>query len=194
MDALIMAGGRGERMGSKMPKPLIPFNGRPMIEWVLEAAKRCAHINKVYITISRCGEGIEEMVDAEVLVTSGAGYVEDMVSAIRAKALRKTLVLSADLPLLTSSDLACVVERYHRLGTPALAVLVPAALCRRLGLEHTMELNGLVPTGVNIVDGEDLEGEESLYITSNPRFAFNINTPGDLEKALKFVREAQRQA
>jgi len=52
-----------------------------------------------------------------------------------------------------------------------------------------MELNGLVPTGVNIVDGEDLEGEESLYITSNPRFAFNINTLADLERAAQFVRE-----
>ena len=35
--ALIMAGGKGKRMGLPVEKPLLPFLGKPLIDWVAEA-------------------------------------------------------------------------------------------------------------------------------------------------------------
>ena len=35
--ALIMAGGKGKRMGLPTEKPLLPFLGKPLIDWVVEA-------------------------------------------------------------------------------------------------------------------------------------------------------------
>ena len=35
--ALIMAGGKGSRMGLPTEKPLLPFLGKPLIDWVAEA-------------------------------------------------------------------------------------------------------------------------------------------------------------
>lgn len=37
---VVMAGGRGKRMNSSGPKTLVPFNGKPMLEHIIEA---CAH-------------------------------------------------------------------------------------------------------------------------------------------------------
>ncbi|RMF91578.1 MAG: hypothetical protein D6733_00785 [Methanobacteriota archaeon] len=185
-----MAGGVGRRMASKVPKPLIQFKGRPLIKWVFEAAAGCSHMDSIAVAITRATYSVKGAVDADFVVTDGRGYVEDMVSAITQLGLEKTLVLSADLPLLTAPDLDWVVEEYRRLGAPALAVFVPVELCRKLGITRTMEIDGLVPAGINIVDGRDLDGEESRLVTSNPRFAFNINTPGDLERAAQFAREA----
>ena len=35
--ALIMAGGKGSRMGLPTEKPMLPFLGKPLIDWVAEA-------------------------------------------------------------------------------------------------------------------------------------------------------------
>ena len=36
---LLMAAGRGTRMRSSLPKVLHPVCGRPMVEWVIDAAR-----------------------------------------------------------------------------------------------------------------------------------------------------------
>jgi adenosylcobinamide-phosphate guanylyltransferase len=167
-------------------KPLISFKGKPLIERIVDAAKESNFIDRVFVAITPESTQIKEAVQAVFIKTSGIGYVEDMVSAVNALGLKKTLVLSADLPLLTPGDLDWAVSEYFRFGTPALAVFVPSEFYRELGLEPSIEVNGLVPSGVNIVEGENLDGAESQLITSNPRFAFNINTPNDLKKALEF--------
>ncbi len=35
--ALIMADGKGKRMGLQVEKPLLPFSGEPLIDWVAKA-------------------------------------------------------------------------------------------------------------------------------------------------------------
>jgi 2-C-methyl-D-erythritol 4-phosphate cytidylyltransferase len=43
--ALIVAAGRGERLGSEEPKALVPLNGRPMLEWSVEVLSAvCEHV------------------------------------------------------------------------------------------------------------------------------------------------------
>lgn len=170
-------------------KQLLDFKGAPMIKHVFDAATDCKGIENIFVAITPKTSKVKDEFEAEYIETDGKGYVEDMVSAIAALKLKKTLILSADLPLLTSEDLSWVITEYNRLKTPALAVYVPTELYRDLGLKPSIEIDGLVPTGVNIVDGTDLNGVESKLVTENPRFAFNINTPNDLEKAVEFAGE-----
>jgi GTP:adenosylcobinamide-phosphate guanylyltransferase len=40
--ALIMAGGKGKRMGLPVEKPLLPFLGKPLIDWVAKAVESTA--------------------------------------------------------------------------------------------------------------------------------------------------------
>ena len=55
---LIMAAGKGTRMRSSLPKVLHPVCGRPMVEWVIRAA-RDAGAGEV-ICITRPGDGVAE--------------------------------------------------------------------------------------------------------------------------------------
>ena len=56
--ALIMAAGKGTRMRSSLPKVLHPVCGRPMVEWVIDAA-RAAGASEV-VCITRPGDGVAE--------------------------------------------------------------------------------------------------------------------------------------
>src|SRR2546428_13249311 len=63
---LIMAAGQGTRMRSAQPKVLHPICGRPMLLWVVEAAKNAGAGRVVCVT--RPGEGVAERLDGRVEV------------------------------------------------------------------------------------------------------------------------------
>ena len=46
MKIVILAAGKGERFGGEVPKPLIKFNGRTMLEWVISDIGAAGGINK----------------------------------------------------------------------------------------------------------------------------------------------------
>src|SRR4030042_1869729 len=58
--ALIMAGGKGKRMGLPVEKPLLPFLGKPLIDWVVEAVafaeKVSEFLDKVVKAFEACGK------------------------------------------------------------------------------------------------------------------------------------------
>ena len=68
--ALIMAAGKGTRMRSSVPKVLHPVCGRPMVEWVIDAA-RAAGAQHV-ICITRPGDGVAEGLPEEVTIAEQA--------------------------------------------------------------------------------------------------------------------------
>jgi adenosylcobinamide-phosphate guanylyltransferase len=181
-----MAGGKGERMRHDTLKPLISFRGKPLIEWVYDALFECPQIDEIFIAITKKTVEVKKVLKTKTLLTGGEGFVEDLVEAITILNLGKTLVISADLPLISSQDLSWVIEEYIKGGKPAMAVYVPSSLPKKLGLGSEIEIVGLVPTGVNVVDGHELNGEESQLITMKPSFAYNVNTPQDLERANSF--------
>ena len=50
--ALIMAGGKGSRMGLPTEKPLLPFLGKPLIDWVAEAILDAKKVSEFYVITS----------------------------------------------------------------------------------------------------------------------------------------------
>ena len=48
--AIILAAGKGKRMGSELPKVLVPVCGRPMIRYVIDAV-RAAGINRMLVVV-----------------------------------------------------------------------------------------------------------------------------------------------
>ncbi|HEY8769733.1 MAG TPA: NTP transferase domain-containing protein, partial [Thermoleophilaceae bacterium] len=59
---LIMAAGRGTRMRSEVPKVLHHVCGKPMVEWVIDAARAAGADRSVVVTRPRDGvaEGLPE--------------------------------------------------------------------------------------------------------------------------------------
>lgn len=61
MKAMILAAGRGERLRpltDRIPKPLIPVRGKPLIRWHLEKLS-AAGITEIVINVSHLGDQIE---------------------------------------------------------------------------------------------------------------------------------------
>ncbi len=174
-------------MGSSIPKPLIKFRDKTLIEWVLEAASNCRRLDHIVTAVSKHTSEVCDTIGTECFMTPGRGYVEDLIHSIKKLRLGKTLVVSADLPLISASDLEWVIEEYVKADTPALSVYVPAALCRELGLSSGRETDVLIPAGVNVIDGSALDGEDTVLVSDKPSFAFNINTPEDLMIAYRFA-------
>ncbi len=50
--ALIMAGGRGIRMGLPTEKPLLPLLGKPLVDWVADAVANAQNVSEFYVVTS----------------------------------------------------------------------------------------------------------------------------------------------
>lgn len=193
--ALIMAGGKGTRLGADIEKPLLELGGMRLIEYVLEAVRGCEHIDRdgLWAVTSPHTMNTEEYLkgkSVQVLQAPGNGYVEDMVFAIKRLELERTLVVSADLPLLRSEDLDRVIEEYLGHEMPALAVMVPMDVVEKSGIRADTVIDGYVPSGVNIVDGKNLNGSEFKMVTEESKFAININTIPDSKVASGRIKHA----
>jgi len=200
MVALIMAGGKGERMGGKTEKPLIRLLSKPMILWVIEAAMTAEKISDIYVVATnQTPKTLEEVskIPVKVIKTDGKGYHEDLQQAILSSNLNyPVLTISADLPLLTGGFLDQVISHYWEAGDPALMVLVPVEACRRYGVEPTslypFEGKSYAVAGVNVVDGRKIlesEQEQEVLISDRVEVAINVNTRLDLKVAEKYLRE-----
>jgi len=149
--AVVLAAGKGTRMGSPLPKVLHPAAGRPLLAWVTAAARQvpCARIVVVY------GHGAEAVrggfaqeSDLEWVLQEeqrGTGHALAQAERVVSGAAR-LLVLSGDVPLLRPRTARLLVEEASR-GWGALAVADledPGSLGRVVvrgdgALEHMVE-------------------------------------------------------
>jgi bifunctional UDP-N-acetylglucosamine pyrophosphorylase / glucosamine-1-phosphate N-acetyltransferase len=121
LTVLIMAAGHGTRMRSALPKVLHPVCGRPMVEWVVEAA-RGAGAERV-VCITRPGEGVAERLNGTVEIaeqTEGEGTGAAVLAARAAIEQAKTvLILSGDHPLVSTELLNDLVDAHERADAAA---------------------------------------------------------------------------
>jgi adenosylcobinamide-phosphate guanylyltransferase len=197
---LIMAGGKGTRMATEFEKPLLEINGKPMIHYVIDAVRGSRKIEDVVIAISKHTPKTAENLRSlgfHVIETPGNGYIEDTKTAVKLLGLAKTLVISADIPLVTSDFIDEVIHRYEASGKPALVVTCRESLKRLVHsssqpFEH--EKTRLIPLGVNVLDGkriDEKELDEEIMVTERLEAALNVNTPEDLELARSFIAQVK---
>jgi adenosylcobinamide-phosphate guanylyltransferase len=169
-----MAGGGGARLG-RGEKPLVPIDGVPMIDRVLDALAD-SRIDRSLVVTSPLTPETAAHVSKPALRTPGDGYVADLDLALGAVD-HPVLTVAADLPLLTSG----IVDRIlDETGPHSTTVAVPIELPRRLGatVETKTTVGGrtVIPTGVNVVGTTD---ETETLIMDEPRLAVNVNRPRD---------------
>lgn len=193
MTALVMAGGRATRMNSSTEKPLLDVGGRPMLLRVIDALKRSEYVDRIVVAVTpntpqTCQMAKDLKLDA--VLTPGKGYESDMRDAIKACKMKDTLVVSADLPFITTEIVNRAIESYCSSGKPALAVMTSAETYERLASkpQYVFEIDGrhLAPIGVNIVDGSRIDEprlDEEILVAESDLLALNVNCPRDLELA-----------
>ncbi|MFQ5711236.1 MAG: NTP transferase domain-containing protein [Candidatus Geothermarchaeales archaeon] len=190
LTALVMAGGRCERMRHREEKPLIRVGGKAMIEYVIEALIGASRVDDIIVAVSshtkKTAEKMKEF-PVKVVETPGRGYVPDIQYAAKKLGLGKFLTMSADLPLVDGELIDRIIEHYERCGKPALSVVTPTPVFERLKLKpkYAFEAKGKIvtPIGINIIDGgkiDEPEIEEEILILEHEELALGVNTVEDL--------------
>ena len=202
--ALIMAGGKGKRMGLPVEKPLLPFLGKPLVDWVVEAVASAEKISEFYVVTSANTPETEKRCKRkgwEFLRTGAKGYHEDLKQAVREAGLSgAVLTIPADLPAVTGKFLDKVVSAFEVCGKDFLAVFVPIEKreALELSVSSTDEYKGVwyAVSGVNIVNGAKIQAEGKIetnaIITEETEVLLNINTLKDLKISEKIMREAKK--
>lgn len=196
--ALVMAGGEGTRMRIEEEKPLLKVGGKPMIEHVVNTLKGAKKVEEIIVAVSgrtpKTATFVRKL-SLKVLHTPGKGFCLDARYAIKKLKLGTVLTICVDLPLITSEFVDEVIARYEQCNKPALTVMVPLEIYKKLGLstDYVFKIEGknLVPAGVNVVDGKRINEallEEEIIVIPREEIAVNINMLGDLKIAERLFK------
>jgi bifunctional UDP-N-acetylglucosamine pyrophosphorylase / glucosamine-1-phosphate N-acetyltransferase len=119
--ALIMAAGQGTRMRSRVPKVLHQVCGKPMIGWVIDAARE-AGASRI-VCVVRPGDGVAEGLPGGVVVVEQREGEGTGAAVLAARALLRpgepVVILSGDHPLVSGEVIAELVRAHRRDGATA---------------------------------------------------------------------------
>jgi adenosylcobinamide-phosphate guanylyltransferase len=200
--ALIMAGGRGSRMGLPTEKPMLPFLGKPLLDWVAEAVLTATKVSEFYvITSSNTPETEQHCLEKgwKFVHTDAKGYHDDLKQAVRQLGwMGPVLTMPSDVPAITGAVLDRVVGEFEASGKEFLAVFVPLEKRQSLGLSisSTDEYKGVwyAVSGVNVINGAKILGEGKIetaaLITEETQVVLNVNTTKDFEIAEQLLKKS----
>ena len=117
LETLILAAGKGTRMKSKLPKVLHKVGGKPMLQYVIEAAKKIGSSREVVVIgsgaelVEQTISGVEFVLQAEQL---GTGHAVLSAKKNFAESKGTVLILCGDTPLLTSKLLKDFTDAHEK--------------------------------------------------------------------------------
>ncbi|MCS7097496.1 MAG: NTP transferase domain-containing protein [Candidatus Methanomethyliaceae archaeon] len=198
--AIVMAGGKGERLKINVEKPLLPLGDKPIIRRVIDVLKEVPSICKIVVAVSphtpNTKLSLSSLKDISILETDGLSYHEDLKKAVKLLGAGPFLIVSADLPFLSSKIINFIIEKYLDYKKPALTVMAPLSEFLKYDLTPTSIIKvsdkDLVPCGINIIDGEKIDEpyiDEAILIMNEFEVCFNINTISDYLKSLKYLNK-----
>jgi len=202
--ALIMAGGKGTRMGLTVEKPMFSFLGKPMLDYVIAAVNQAKNVTDFYVVISNNTPNTEqhcEKMGWKIIHTDAQGYHTDLKQAVRnANLTGPVLTMPSDVPAITGVFLDKVIYEFEQCGKDFLAVFVPIQKRLDLGLSisSTDEYKGVwyAVSGINVINGAMIQKEgkieTSALITEETEVLLNINTAKDVEIAQMITRMSTR--
>lgn len=116
--AIILAAGKGKRMGSDLPKVLLPVCGRPMVRYVLDAV-RAAGVERMVVVVGHRAELVQSelagesgVTFAEQLEQLGTGHAVMMCRDALAAHVGSVLILAGDSPMVQVSSLRAVLAEF----------------------------------------------------------------------------------
>ncbi len=200
MDAIIMAGGAGQRLGME-EKACVMLEGRPLISYVIDAMQQSCYVDNIFVQVSSYSPHTEQVVreiygDSVSLVSSsGDNYIGDMVSAVRlAGSSGPVLLMMPDLPLITPLLIDGIIEAYSYCEVSALSVHIPLSIYRELDIRPSTVFYKkgamLVPAGINILNADEISKEqaENDHVLYDPRLAMSIDSFEDLDRCSIYMK------
>ncbi len=109
--ALIVAAGKGERLGGDVPKQFRPIGGKPVLRWAVEAMAGSASIDRVRVVVGQGQQGLAqtalEGLEVGDLIEGGAERSDSVLNGLHAIGNGTVLVHDAARPFCPPA----VVER-----------------------------------------------------------------------------------
>jgi len=201
--AILMAAGRGTRMGSDLPKVLLEVGGKPMLRWVVDACF-AAGVETCVVVVGYRGDDVRAALADEprcVFVDQteqlGTAHAADMARPVfESMPAGDVFVLAGDGPLIRSQTLARLLELHRR--TKAAATLATAVLDEPTGygrvIRHPASTSGAGGGGGGfdrIVEQKDASPEELAVQEVNP--SYYCFRSDDLFDSLTLVGNANQQ-
>jgi 2-C-methyl-D-erythritol 4-phosphate cytidylyltransferase len=146
--ALIVAAGRGERLGSDRPKALVTVGGRPMLQWSVDALRGVPGVERIVVALP-----------ADALASAPAGTFAVAGGAVRSESVRAALravpdgdpviVHDAARPLARPELFAGALAELERSGADGVVAAAPVTdTIKQVGadgrsVQRTLDRSGL---------------------------------------------------
>jgi 2-C-methyl-D-erythritol 4-phosphate cytidylyltransferase len=152
--ALIVAAGRGERLGAGRPKALVELAGRPLVQWSVDALRAVPAIERIVVALP-------------LDVSAPAGTVGVRGGAVRSESVRLALDAAGGG---RDSDLVLVHDAARPLLTPELAERVIAAALAE-GVDAAIAAAPVTDTVKRVIDDVVLEtlDRSDLWAVQTPQ-------------------------
>ena len=189
MIGLVMAGGKGTRMGLSEEKLLLKYK-KPVIFHVIDALNNSGCFSKIMVSTSSNSPNTVQVLEQkgiETLGTPGKGYSSDLNFLLQ-NMDEHTFVVSGDLPLLDEEIIQVMAEKFS-IENVWTSFLASKKFLNSLGLESELVITHdnieCVYTGISIIDARKITNYDSIIenhiILNDKRIAFNLNTKKDYE-------------
>ena len=198
MEALVMAGGKGTRMGyCGVEKPMIEVGGVFTVKRVIDALNGSKNIDKILVSVSPNTPDTERYVKdlgVETIRTSGEDYVEDLHDSFRILSGKYVLTCPSDMPLMRSYTVDAFIDYFNANPDDTMTAIVEEDVVVKSGFTPSFDFGfdgkKWVLSGMNIMDrAKILTGEElsySYFMTDWVDLAINMNTEAELKIARSF--------
>lgn len=188
---ILVAGGRGTRLGLGTPKALAPWAGGTLLTRALATLRECC--DDVVIAAPR--DLVLPVPDAMRAADppGAAGPLAGLVAGLASRPWTRALALGVDLPLVSGTLLRALGERLARHAAAA-----PAPGGRLQPLAAWYAPAALAPLAASLARGERalVPAVEALApwvaddaalaaLGASPREFLNVNTPADLAEAVR---------
>ena len=198
MEALVMAGGKGTRMGfCGVEKPMIEVGGVYTVERVVNALRDSKSIDRILVSVSPNTPDTERYmkdIGIETIRTSGEDYVEDLHDAFRILKGDYVLTCPSDMPLLRSFTVDAFVDHFQKNPNDSMTAIIEEDVVTNSGFtpSYDFDMDGKkwVLSGMNIMDRKKILANEvlnySYFMTDWVDLAINMNTEYELQIARSY--------
>lgn len=184
MIAIILAGGRGSRIGQKREKPLLEIKGIKMIDLVANAAKE-SMAEEFFVAVSPNTPKTKKYCEEKaynIIETGGKGYHGDIVSLLESYSV--FVSLPSDTPFLSSRIINDLIRAYNGMSITGCVPVdrIPSGVTP--GYSFDYDGTWCAAVGVNIVTHSE---SSRILVFDDPLLGINVNTLDELEIAREYL-------
>src|SRR5271167_3911762 len=124
--ALIVAAGRGERLGSARPKALVTVAGKPMLEWSVGALKRVPSVERIVVALPE--EELHAAPEGTIAIAGGPVRSQSVREALRRCGEGDPVIVhDAARPLASSALFERVLDTLGNQAVDAAVAAIPVS-------------------------------------------------------------------